>query len=1142
MVHKFITEFHNLPGTTVKQKHKNLFSLLRHQSYSPQELDDIVANLEPTTHLEKIFYVDVLIYFQRTNELYKQYLNGDDNTISKVSKHGWFYQKAFQKIIPEDFVKTFLPTLSYSLKAKLLKKLPLDEKLADDVFTAVQKKYGTFLATIILQKCTTEKIHETLINNAVKLTYKQLQAIHKKNPNLIYVYIEERTKNEGGSKFLHQNSFLTYIAQKDPEMFADLLNKYKFEGMLGRRTTKRYIELQENHILGKLETYFKILNTSIFVRKFGAELQHIFFKKNEETDELLWVDLLKHYPRNRQFSIYKTMHNLTYNQKFGENVDAIPEDILKIIPDQTERERIAQLKLAKEENQNYLKYVTPENCLQEFMEKVNHIDVSERAKYIEIITECCILNKDLGNLLKVLQLLCGRFKNDDTKIRDSFFYLIGGNKILDTFTEQHWDKLLEVISISNARDDWVHKECRLRMHHLKFMLKEKKDCVMDVILKCKRWAELIYYGGPMNENPTIYNMVLKELVKIGFPKPNITEKYSARYDCVLAHLCKIYNKRYPENIVNIYGHPRILKSVKYMLENEVSCYDNNNCDSGIQYMICCPNLPKEFMELRQLYFKAFKHFGRLSGVVWFLQNEPNVLKDNLKFFLDQFNAVGHLTAEPIWRCMKKYSHLDMDKIAVEFLKSKLAAEGCKDKAKLIKALLILLTPDSYLEYIKTYLPVSTETDLTDENTRNLYAIQTQLIKCMHHIHSPAKVLPVVLELCNGHYLRYALRPLYSCFHNLPENETKPFIEKLKQNKAISVKKHGMTLTILLCDVDTVYNCLKEADVFALMATLKYFVKNPSDMVWQLVETKIRNIETKNLQVLKSAIHVNVPSKYKGQYVETIWKILIKYEDEGIKKSLITKMDKGSIENLNPEFAFHIIRAYIFTSGEANDFVANILINLNNNDKFDLFANILEKFKNNCWSGAEGRNARKILNNFILCLFAKYVETEEVDKKFTEKLSAIFKLVFSMSEAFEESILISCLGFKGDTVENNGKLLIHLNHCAEKEYGPYATYLFAGIIKTKVFAYIWTTRREQIKLCYSLFKLRESVSDNLLLLMLLPENQPEDTEHFSLYNEILTDLRLVIDNVVKLQLNLHLKSGSEGNNKVNCDSCSVLSDE
>ncbi|XP_063916224.1 uncharacterized protein LOC135132170 isoform X2 [Zophobas morio] len=867
VVHKFITEFHNLPGTTVKEKQKNLFSLLRQQSYSSQELDDIVANLEPTTHLEKIFYVDVLIYFQKTNELYKQYLNGDDITISKVSKHGWFYQKAFQKIIPEDFVKTFLPTLSYSLKAKLLKKLPLDEKIADEVFTAVQKKYGTFLAAIILQKCTTEKIHETLINNAVKLTYKQLQAIHKKNPNLIYVYIEERTKNEGGSKFLHQHSFLTYIAQKDPEMFANLLNKYKFEGMLGRRTTKRYTKLQENHILGKLETYFKILNTSMFVRKFGAELQHIFFKKNEETDELLWVDLLKHYPRNRQFSIYKTMHNLTYNQKFGENVDAIPEDILKIIPDQTERERIAQLKLAKEENQNYLKYVTPENCLQEFMEKVNHMAISERAKYIAIVTECCILNKDLDNLLKVLELLCDRFKNDDKKIRDSFFYLIDGNKILDTFTEQHWDMLLEIISISNARGEWVYDECRLRMQHLKFMLMEKKGCVRNTILKCIKWTdpELIHYDNHINENPTVYKIILKELVEIGLPKSNTTiDNNSARYDCFLAHMCKTFNKRYPKMNVSIYGHPRILKSVKYLLDNGLSGYDNEDRVSGVEYMICCPNLPKEYMELKQLYFKKFKHFGRLSGVLWFLKNEPNVLKDNLNYFLDQFNAAWYVTAEPIWRYMKKYAYLDMDKTAVEFLKSKLGGEGCQHKAKLIKALLILLTPDSYLEYMKTYLPPPTKINLTDENTRNLYAIQTQLIKFMHHIHSPAKALPVVLELCEGHYLRYALSPLYSCFYNLPENETKPFIEKLKQNKAVSVNKHSINLISLLCDVDTVYNCLKEANMASLMAAFKYFVKNPSDVVWQLVETKIRNIEKKNLQVLKSAIDMDVPSKYKSR--------------------------------------------------------------------------------------------------------------------------------------------------------------------------------------------------------------------------------------------------------------------------------------
>jgi hypothetical protein len=71
-VARFIAEFHNLQGVTVAEKKKNLYRLLRDtpefQTNQPL-LDSLTSQLQPQTHLERLFFVEFLIHHRRYNEL-----------------------------------------------------------------------------------------------------------------------------------------------------------------------------------------------------------------------------------------------------------------------------------------------------------------------------------------------------------------------------------------------------------------------------------------------------------------------------------------------------------------------------------------------------------------------------------------------------------------------------------------------------------------------------------------------------------------------------------------------------------------------------------------------------------------------------------------------------------------------------------------------------------------------------------------------------------------------------------------------------------------------------------------------------------------------------------------------------------------
>lgn len=262
---EFIAKFYNLSGITIAERTKSLFHLFYEYSFlqhNEQLLQSITTNLIPRNHLEKIFVVEFQIYFHRFEELSIEFLKGDDILVSKIAKQTWFFQKLLHKFGTE-LVSRFLPNLSYNMRLKILKKLIpiLDEKQSDQLFDELLTRYGLFIATNVLPSCSSAKIELILRNQPVKLWTSQIKLIYRKNPILVCIYLEERVKHEGDTKFLNNNQIFSFIALNNPEMFCNLQEKYKFKYCkIGKRATKKLVRTQKENILAKPEVYVHNLN------------------------------------------------------------------------------------------------------------------------------------------------------------------------------------------------------------------------------------------------------------------------------------------------------------------------------------------------------------------------------------------------------------------------------------------------------------------------------------------------------------------------------------------------------------------------------------------------------------------------------------------------------------------------------------------------------------------------------------------------------------------------------------------------------------------------------------------------------------------------------------------------------------------
>ncbi|XP_044272548.1 uncharacterized protein LOC123016303 [Tribolium madens] len=1101
----FLTGFHNVPGGTVKEKQTNFFKFLhRNISLKNQQetLDFISDNLQATCHLERIFRTDFLIYFRRFTELYRDFKTGDEITLCKLSRENWFFLQAFKDVGAHELINEVLPSLSYSLKVRILKKLPGGET-ADAIFDGLCDRYGVFFPTVFLAKCTKNKISETLRKYPIKLTTNQLKLIYAKDPELLCVYFDERVRHLGDSGFMNNDPIWVFLAQNNPQLFSKLFVKYKFEISLGRRTTKNYIKSQKSQVLAEAKSFINVLNSAAIVRKLGPEIRFILFE-NGKNSQPYWSSHLKFFPKNHQFEIFRSVYDLIHYKKFGSDIETISEEILKLIPDVEEREKYAKLLYEKSGKLDYIQYFSAQFFLQYFLEKIDFLKSDERARFVKLAVNCCNINNDLDTLLKICELLCNRLKNDGDSSLSFLYALCDNPKIVDQFTKIHWKFVYEIMAIEQSNRGSFYNKSFIWKKHVVFLVENGLD-----LRPFLAESDTLFYCYDMRNNTKVFRAVVCELLESGDPNPE-GENDSELYDCQIAAFCKLHNDEHDSKI-EVWTHPRVLNSVKKILEDETVTGWDYWVELGIAYVICRKTTNKE---VKNLYFKRLECVGNIYGLNWFLQHEPETIEQNLDLFLNRISVISHRSVV-YWRQIKKLSFLNIGNRVIDFCQKKLRETKFErsEVRDLVWALTLVAPSDVYLNYLKTFIPNSPKVDLTVEETKNLYSVQCTLVRYSHYTVRPEALFPVALQFCTGDYLHSGLGPVYSCLYKTPEIDTKKYLSEIREIKAVSVKKHALHLSCVVCDVGTNVECFKMAPD-CQMDVLKYFAKNPNPLLWDLLEKQVCQTGEKSLDVFKWMLNVTVPGNYRCKFFEIIWNVLDSFKNTEIKNILIKKIDKNCIEGLNHDIAGKIVKETLFKFEEGHDCIANLLIHTG--AKFEYFGEILKDFKKSRWGGANPRPARRQLLNFVQILFKNYLKSDRNNEKFVSQLSDVFQSVFSLSEAFVENILISCMFLKGQNVENCAKTIKELNKTVACQYGNVGVNFLGEVLKNRVMSLLFPNDR--MKLCHYLLEIQDCVNDYILIIKLIPD-EPKRKDDFLLYEKIIKDLSHVTDNEVQLLLNL-----------------------
>ncbi|KAJ8946925.1 hypothetical protein NQ314_008724 [Rhamnusium bicolor] len=344
--------------------------------------------------------------------------------------------------------------------------------------------------------------------------------------------------------------------------------------------------------------------------------------------------------------------------------------------------------------------------------------------------------------------------------------------------------------------------------------------------------------------------------------------------------------------------------------------------------------------------------------------------------------------------------------------------------------------------------------------KKVYKLQCDIAKMLKNVIEPAKILPTVIKFCTGDYLNSALRSLYSICYRSPEELLYLYMDILSK-RAVSAQKHAVFLSCALLDYHCVINMLKttkqsnvsnQKHIFS--ATLKYFLRNPSQDLLDLLISNMNAIDKNDIETLNSFTSINVPKRYQALYVERCWKFY-----ESIRKNVMVHDYLRSllhtiinsphiVVSLSSEFCKDIIDNYFKL--QIDDllnmelFVCKVLRYREAEQVawFDFVFEIISTFK--------GNDKTELITKFFKMFYS--VASKETNAQFVSVFSSYWEQLFTPVEMINEFILLKLLNIKYESaepfIENYAKNVITFLEELIAEYGLYVYNLFKLLLKKR----------------------------------------------------------------------------------------------
>ena len=1050
-----LANYNNLPGQFLGERRKNLNHFLS-QSKSVLDSEDkiktFVDSLSPKGPVEEVFYVDVLIYFRRNAELLDVLKNGTQAQIGKLLNYWKFFEETFEDVDPQTLTDEIFPHLSYSNRTKVINRLVKnvrDEDHVDKYFHAIQEKYGMKSAAGLLPGCTLNVITETVANQKVKLSNRQLISIVKKFEQFLEFYFDVHDKRLGT-----YDQTIRFVADKHPARFWRLFDKHKLSVKVGKRVTPRLIK-ERDDFLTKPKNYIarsSFSNRSIYNAMERNDQKIIRFLISYDENDLRFYKeqnssfqlarFLKCMPKSHRYVFAKAYLKERYGMDLEEHPDCFSKLMLIMAP-QDVRDKILDEKIKSDELLYYM--YNPEKCVRLLKERITYTsDISKRITFTDQLVHTCAFHKDEQELLKVLGYVLFRHKND-TIVLSNIMTGIENWPDLEKLGPEWWKNIHDIVKLLEVGNlMYSYRKIPLMEKYLKHLIhfKQPTDEYMKEMLSALK--ELGYDYNIFSSETKYAQMCFEKFVEI-LPTVFEAEELHDKYNQLLRRFM-IHNLMNKEKL-NMEPFQVVMERLSDKFETRIEFKTDI-----LPYMIYYYEKDGKFSAL---YWKHYDTCCNNELNKWYAKKKPQQIMDHLECLMKYPYDSAHNTISMVFSELRRRSTAEVSKrlksLCLDFVKEKQYSCG----TKCVVALSVMKAEDEYLELVRELYPAESVS-----RARNIAPDENiffdTLIGRMRALPTPSKVLPVAAKFCNSNCSKSLLPVLYTIAAHEREHDLPHALTNLsKSTRMVSLQTVSFTRMFLpkkhfvhlLNKVTPQQMRLRQT---VIKNTLGYFTENPSEKLWPLVENNLKHINVENCNLLKYFVEVrkNVPQQFVSKYILTLHTVIsashVK-DVEKFKSTLLSDMPKRAFVELPIEFLTREIRN-AFVKDKSYAFALKCVFENAGRRRFELFdftMGVVEEYVNTKWRPMVIGPVRLTLDGIVqsFCRYCVTYRVDELIEPFTKKWSSMF----AAEEMFNATISLNLTemylecnrdipAFVVKTNEHLGKLVRHYDASVIKTYG------------------------------------------------------------------------------------------------------------
>ncbi|KAF5283228.1 hypothetical protein FQA39_LY17375 [Lamprigera yunnana] len=1140
---EFVVAFHSLNGFTIGEKRRNLFLTLHENQDSSLDLSDININNLSEDNLK----FEVLNYYRNYGGILKMLQEENVIVIKKIVKLDWFIKEVFTNMDAAFLISELFPNLSFNSKLKLLNRFAIvieNPLKGDEYFSALKESYGLYLASKLLPMCSINLILETIENNKVEITPKQLLLIIKRNPSSTeklfenLYYYNASTDHYLGTKY---KTVFKYLMQNDPQMFLCLSKKYSQQFQLGSRSTKKFVRNNKELCLNNSEQLHKLLKESqivkylnkdfhqFFTNVFPKSLQELinnfegtltFLKglRDEEKLNLLLDTFTKHYSGNlldyHNFIVPKVLSWMSIKDK---------DEWLEANSRPTE--------ISEEAWISFMRIDRSIDLIKSKLSSTSNLEVRE--KLVKALVTTCQVNNDMSELANICEYMAVKSRNDHIKIRHAFLDAVYNSFDLKKLEICHWNPLNQMVRMLSLNGEYFAYNYFYIEAYIRFCLKNNLPAT-EIIEYLKLWLTPYYYSyySLFNTEPK-YKKLCLELFPDVFPLCFEKEELETSYVSFLNFICK-WNQQHRKDQIPPFQYKELIELVKINYTKLSRNYETVN----VLLQLILIDTDKAFeMNLLNVLFEHiegtyFNVNDRKFISNRFMADEKylnSILKDVLKYFRPRtkqsqiFNnalspkIVGNISE--IWkREIKESKKVDA-------------------KSRALLMLSLVEAPNVFLEFIKEYYPTDTKINIEDFEKHDAYKLQKTVPQCFQNLIPSYLVVNPILNFCNSDYMRVTRNSLFHIMNNVAEKRLIPILSQLA-TRAVVVKKYSVSLALRLLDYEGAQTMLKDfmenetnssmrSSIF--ISVLNFFFRNPNDRTWQLVKESFKVIHANDTEAyIQLANAKRAPKTFFVEYILFAWNMLKKAPtNKNIEESkcvLLKTILPNNITLLPTEFCEDIISNYLLQTAndnlekEVNAFVTKYLIYGEYNAVDEVFLMMKKYSQSTC----------KSVFRFVES-FATFFIEQKPKKDVLNNFSNLWNNMLEPYEALEEYLYIHlALGYL-DSLETKsafkfGSKIAQIS-TSLFEKGYFVVNIIKEIFENKFKHYLLSNLKgdqdENYLIIIQSISNAGNIACTILALVLMPREIILTTKTKVIYESIIENATNMSDPMVKIHLHSFL---------------------